>query len=128
MSETKFTEGPWTANVGTRGAHINVANDYNHPLSFEFTYSDIDAARSAEGQANAHLIAAAPEMYGALERAATLVKLLTVRQVIEAGDKATEAAGLNPWCINEGLATGGESIGSDWIDFALAKARGEEAT
>lgn len=32
----------------------------------------------------------------------------TVRQIIEAGDRAIDAAGLNPWAMNEGLATGDE--------------------
>jgi hypothetical protein len=32
----------------------------------------------------------------------------TVRQIIEAGDRAIDAAGLNPWCMNEGLAEGNE--------------------
>jgi hypothetical protein len=32
----------------------------------------------------------------------------TVRQIIEAGDRAIDAAGMNPWCMNEGLAEGNE--------------------
>jgi hypothetical protein len=32
----------------------------------------------------------------------------TVRQIIENGDRAIEAAGLYPWCMNEGLAEGNE--------------------
>jgi len=32
----------------------------------------------------------------------------TVRQIIENGDRAIDAAGLNPWAMNEGLATGDE--------------------
>lgn len=32
----------------------------------------------------------------------------TVRQIIEAGDRAIDAAGINPWAMNEGLATGEE--------------------
>ena len=51
----------------------------------------------------------------ALERARVLVSLLTVRQVIAAGDDACDAAGLNPWCINEGLATGDENIATHWM-------------
>lgn len=45
------------------------------------------------------------------ERLSVLASLLTVRQVIEAGDRYIEAAGLNPWCINEGQATGDERLG-----------------
>jgi len=33
-----------------------------------------------------------------------LLRLLTVRQVIDAGDEAINACGLNPWCLNEGRA------------------------
>lgn len=51
-----------------------------------------------------------------MDRAATLIRLLTVRQVIEAGDEAISAAGLNPWAMNEGLATGDERIDAWWLD------------
>lgn len=44
------------------------------------------------------------------DRFRLLASLLTVRQVIEAGDEYIEAAGLNPWCMREGLATGEERI------------------
>jgi hypothetical protein len=40
----------------------------------------------------------------------------TVRQVIEAGDKAIGAAGLNPWCMNEGRADGTETISLWWLE------------
>lgn len=55
----------------------------------------------------------------ALARCQPLVALLTVRQVIQGGDDAIEASGLNPWCINEGRATGDERIGTWWVDAAL---------
>lgn len=76
--------------------------------------------------ANARLIAAAPDLLAELKRARTLVSLLTVRQVIEAGDDAISAAGLNPWCLNEGLAEGHEQIGCSRIDAAIAKAEGSD--
>jgi len=53
------------------------------------------------------------------ERAAVLLPLLTVRQVIDAGDRAIDAAGLNPWCINEGRATGHERIDNCSLKHAL---------
>ena len=49
----------------------------------------------------------------------TLLSLLTVRQVIAAGDAAIEAAGLNPWAINEGRATGDETISTWWVESDL---------
>lgn len=51
-----------------------------------------------------------------LRRALVLLRLPTVRQVINAGDDAIDAAGLNPWAMNEGLATGDERISPSFID------------
>jgi hypothetical protein len=59
----------------------------------------------------------------ALERAQKLVRLVTVRQVIESGDDAIEAAGINPWAMNEGLAEGHERIDTYFIDAALESFR-----
>ncbi len=56
----------------------------------------------------------------ALVQANTLLPLLTVRQVIEGGDAAIDASGLNPYCMNEGLATGDEHIDAWRIPAALA--------
>ena len=50
------------------------------------------------------------DLLDTLERAQTLASLVTVRQAIEAGDDAINAAGLNPYCMNEGRASGDESI------------------
>lgn len=58
----------------------------------------------------------------ALRRADLLVQLVTVRQVIDSGNSAIEAAGLDPWCINEGKATGDEHLSPYWIDAALNEA------
>jgi len=63
----QHTPGPWTATIGKRGAHINVANDHNHPLSFSLSYSEIDSGQQAAGQANARLIASAPELFHELD-------------------------------------------------------------
>lgn len=58
------TKGKWTASIGECGATIQVNNDYNHPLTFSFSYpeSHIDRKLNEEGQANANLITAAPEL------------------------------------------------------------------
>ena len=50
------------------------------------------------------------------ERAKVLVGLLSVRQVIEAGYTAIDAAGLDPWCMNEGKADGHEKISTWWLN------------
>lgn len=64
--------------------------------------------------------AALDEAVGLL-RLLPLLKTLTVRQVIEAGSWAIDAAGLDPWCINEGKATGDEQAIAGWrLDAARA--------
>lgn len=52
------------------------------------------------------------------------MRALTVRQVMESGDAAIEASGLNPWCMNEGTAQGHERIDASFIEAAIAKAEG----
>ena len=49
-----------------------------------------------------------------LRRLLPLLSQITVRQAINAGDQVIDACGLNPWCMNEGLATGGEPALSSW--------------
>ena len=43
--------------------------------------------------------------------ASKFVSHVTIRQILELGAEAIDSCGLNPWCINEGLATGEESSG-----------------
>jgi hypothetical protein len=68
--------------------------------------------------------AAVDELIEAAKRADKLIRLLTVRQVIEAGDEYIEAAGLNPYCMNEGLAEGGDRVRLMCLEFALANVGG----
>lgn len=58
-----------------------------------------------------------------LDRLMTLARLVTVRQAIEAGDDAIAAAGLNPWCMSEGLATGDERVHLWWADDLVTRLR-----
>ena len=60
----KQTKGKWTTTIGECGATIHINNDYNHPLTFSFSYpfAHIDKELNEEGKANANLIASAPEM------------------------------------------------------------------
>lgn len=64
MSDTKFTKGKWEINK--TGPH------WNNPdlTNIEVVYGDIGEAicDTVYEEADAHLIAAAPEMYGALNR------------------------------------------------------------
>lgn len=66
----------------------------------------------------ARLVEAA-QMVAAL---APLLRLITVRQVIKAGDNCIRAVGLNPWAMNEGLATGDEPAVDGWKLDALTAA------
>jgi hypothetical protein len=45
---------------------------------------------------------------------------------MERGIDAINAAGLNPYCINEGRATGSERISTDWLDLAISSAKAAE--
>ncbi len=62
-------------------------------------------------------------LVAALERTETLASLCTVEQVINAGDEYIDAAGLNPWCLNEGLAEGHETVDLYFATFALNKVK-----
>lgn len=62
------------------------------------------------------------DLLESLKSMRTLAGLVTVRQAIEAGDRYIEAAGLNPWAINEGLATGNETIGLWSTDLLIERA------
>jgi hypothetical protein len=61
------------------------------------------------------------ELEAALRRAQRLVRLLTVGQVVDAGDDAIEAAGLNTWCVNEGLATRESKLNPTFLDYVLGE-------
>ena len=65
----KHTKGKWTTSVGECGATIHMNNDFNHPLTFSFSYpyAHIDKELNEEGKANANLIASAPEMLKTLK-------------------------------------------------------------
>ncbi len=98
MSEVIFTKGPWTRDDND-GYSINriFADTRGHHAIAEVIGDD------AETEANAHLIAAAPDLYAAL-----LVAELASEELCQGQDPANEC-----WVT---LAT---------IRAALAKARGE---
>jgi hypothetical protein len=60
-----------------------------------------------------------------IERLVRLAALVTVGQVIDAGDESIAAAGLSPYCINEGRAEGHERIDM-WRARGLLEVLGEE--
>ena len=106
MSKTKFTPGPWRAKYGLRHSpdecDITIGGDI-------FFLADMNGPNYAHCEANAHLIAAAPELYE---------KLAIVTDQLEkcAADLRGEY----------------DDKDSDWLDnlvieakAVLAKARGE---
>ncbi len=108
MSEAKFTKGPWVVylpedNHGSQNYdEIVIGMDsYNSsPMEFYTCHRAIIEGYDDDGEAeaNAHLIAAAPELYGMLATAANIL----------AGDDA----------ISE--------VSADDIKSLLSKARGEQ--
>ena len=80
MSDTKFTPGPWVVDFGGTTGHIkSVAKNKSSNTPTVARYDiGIPGVSEAEQYANARLIAAAPELYGALDEA---VKDLVAYQV-----------------------------------------------
>ena len=101
MSERKWTPGPWVAkSVVENGEWMGVAVQADSDVEILWFENDPEP-----DDANAHLIAAAPDLYEALEQARdTILELINARN--------SEAEGSD----------------EDWvggINAALAKARGE---
>ena len=63
------------------------------------------------------------ELIETCERLYKLASLVTVSQAIH-GDCA-DVAGLNEWCMNEGMAIGDESLDLWWARDAINQAKGE---
>lgn len=61
--DTKFTKGPWA--VAKNSSYFDIGADYNHIHNGLGEHVCIGVM--ADQEANAHLIAAAPEMYEALD-------------------------------------------------------------
>ena len=114
MTETKFTPGPWEAHDGQIW---ETYPDIDDQWRFKKVLADIrhntgwPKHQKIEGsEANAHLIAAAPELYAALEWYAEQSRL--ARSIYSEGDEGRHAL----------ASDGGEKALA-----ALAKARGETA-
>lgn len=73
MSETRFTPGPWAIDpkVHVSAGHgefdIIAPDGDDDPWNIARTFGGIGEDGESEPKANAHLIAAAPELYEALE-------------------------------------------------------------
>lgn len=67
MSEAKFTKGPWVKDYGMTLGHIKSINNAHGGLTPTVCMYSMRFINEKEMQANAHLIAAAPEMYEAMQ-------------------------------------------------------------
>jgi hypothetical protein len=95
---TQFTKGPWVKEVSKSRIDIltNGGWDKGQPWIASVFVNHVDVSQEA-GEANAHLIAAAPDMYEALEQAQKVLAMFiepnAIQQttVINAYAKAIEA-------------------------------------
>lgn len=107
MADTKFTPGPWEA-CDRETYQAIYAKGYERAFCQVDSYSEGFGPNRAERDANAHLIAAATELYAEIERA-----MKARVELIESGDCGF-------WDPNDD----GEVLS---MRKALAKARGEAA-
>jgi hypothetical protein len=130
---TSHTPGEWLIGDGAFVYALNAEGSNRFCAQMQGGWQTQGRLRTdrEELEANARLIAAAPELLEACKRweaMIPLLRMLTVHQVLSAGDAAIGAAGLNPYCINEGLAAGDEPAIAGWkfesIRAAIAKATG----
>jgi hypothetical protein len=142
--QAKPTAGEWTHDgiciLDGQGRVIALMRE---PLQFP---GDVTRGHPDE-EANARLIADAgttyhrtgmtpSELAGLVvelrEQLKSLVRIMpdmTIRDILDRGDEVIEASGLNPWCVNEGLATGDELHDVTWrAQAALTKAQAVTTT
>lgn len=92
MSNPKFTPGPWEYE-GINGKVVSVINGIHAVVAHNGTFRH----SAKESAANAHLIAAAPELYEALENIIRAIKMRTsigndlIHELIE-GENALKKA------------------------------------
>lgn len=115
MVETKFTKGPWSVEYGV----YTPENNY-----FSSVRVNEGGVADVWNEEDAHLIAAAPELYYALEG---MLKYIPDGIVECRGDKCRE-----PWCSScYGFEEAESALDQIRFDYqrskvALAKARGEQ--
>lgn len=113
MNEPKWTKGPWEAlpqnGAGPMIVHIFDTGNQMRPTGYRLIAHMLERGNSLDqDRANAHLIAAAPDLYEALETVAQLLR-------DHHGDQSSEDGWQN------------EEIRDAWLAAraVLAKARGE---
>jgi len=118
MSEPKWTPGPWRAvcPLNARYPGVDAANQsliiYGNNATDYGSFPGIWGADRAEAKANAHLIAAAPELYEALSETLEYVHDILTGPIMRAAGVQWPEGGPNGPVIQRAVA-------------ALAKARGE---
>lgn len=94
-------------------------------MTQQYNLAEIEAAARLEGVATENIILAmAADLRAAkeqLEDARKLIALVTVGQVVKTDAETIEAAGLNPWCVNEGLAEPEDTISTWRIDAMIER-------
>lgn len=80
ITETKFTPGPWSISFD----QIYALDQSNNPIVVAQVSNWNDLVSSA-ADANARLIAAAPELYEALTEARTTLSILRTQVMVEIG-------------------------------------------
>jgi len=84
MSEAKFTKGGWVKDYKGTIGHIKAISGFHGSLTPTVARFDVltPSISSEEKEANAHLIATAPEMYRMLDAIASL-RILPPEHVLE---------------------------------------------
>lgn len=79
MSETKFSPGPWVQSLPAPGFRFADTGDRIVQASDGFVVAMVIHDRPPNAEPNAHLIAAAPELYEALEQAKSYIHALPIQ-------------------------------------------------
>ncbi len=111
--------------AGRRGRVTQVYGPYeDYDYAVELAGGEVNALFEQDLEPDAAPLAleVLDEVLGALDRAATLVRVVTVGQAFDAGEAAIAASGLDPWALNEGKAVRGDRLDAWWLDFARARA------
>lgn len=87
MSEPKWTAGPWHAAVSMRDADI--VGPKGEDIGYVNSSDGADEPTSYPHEANARLIAAAPELYDALQEAIDLIKGMLIGARLLRGETGT---------------------------------------
>ena len=98
MSNSKFTPGPWDLiEVGDKCKHLCPSHDNLSILTVSLEYNDDDGEPTYFGSVykpeDAHLIAAAPDMYEVLKRIEPIIEAMEMLSINKA----------EPGCLAEAL-------------------------